>query len=72
MENLNQIIKQFPEVGATAISCVKQVRDTRVHQRVYLLHTALNRVIMKVDPVHAGRRGITRYRRDPDIFQVRR
>ncbi len=45
----------------TAISCVKQVRYTGVHQRVYLLHTALNRVIMKVDPVHAGRRGITRY-----------
>ena len=45
----------------TPITGIKQVRDTRVHQCVYLLHTTLLAIIMEVDPVHAGRRGITRY-----------
>ena len=37
----------------TAILRIKQVGDTRVHQRVNLLHPALDRVIMEVGPAHA-------------------
>jgi len=41
----------------------EQVRDARVHQRVYLLHTPLYRVVMEVRPCHARRRATTSYRR---------
>ncbi len=45
----------------TAISRIKQVRYTRVHHSVYLLHATLLAVKMKVDPVHIRRRGISCY-----------
>ena len=38
-----------------AILRVEKVRDTRVHQGVYLLHASLGRVIVEIRPAHARR-----------------
>ena len=40
---------------AAAVLGVEQVRDTRVHQRVYLLHASLGTVIVEIRPAHARR-----------------
>ena len=40
---------------ATAVLGIEQVGNTRVHQRVYLLHASLGGVIMEIRPAHARR-----------------
>ena len=46
-----------------AITCIAQVRNTAVHQGIYLLHTPLLAVIMKVRPRHTAGCIITGYTR---------